>query len=228
MDVNDQVKIILNELKAMGSEKNREGMARFGIATENAYGVSVKMIRQLARQHRKKHGLALALWQTGVHEARIMAAIVDDPAKVTPEQMDEWMRDFDSWDLCDQACSLFDKTPYAVQKIREWVRLESEFQRRAGYALLAEYAWHSKTESDETFLELLPLLIDGATDERNFVKKAVNWALREIGKRSHMLNLAAIACAEKMKQLDSKSARWIANDALRELQAEKTIARITR
>lgn len=212
-----EIEIILSELKSLGTEKNRQGMARFAIKTDKAFGVSVTTLRQLAKPYKKNHQLALELWQTGYHEARILAAIIDDPTQVTPEQMDAWMQDFDSWDLCDTTCSLFDKTPYAVAKIKEWTQLEPEFQKRAGFALLAELAWHSKTEPDETFRQFLPTIEHEAWDERNFVKKAVNWALREIGKRNPALRTDAIACAERILQQDSKAARWIARDAIREL-----------
>lgn len=223
-----EVEFILKELEKLGSERNREGMKRFGITVEKAFGISVSTLRQLAKPYRKNHALALELWQTGYHEARILAAIIDDPIQVTPEQMDEWVKDFNSWDLCDQACSLFDKTPHAVAKIKEWVTREPEFEKRAGFALLAELAWHSKTEPDETFMVLLPLLEQGAGDGRNFVKKAVNWALREIGKRSRLLNTAAIKMAQVIEAQGTKSARWIAKDALRELTSDKVQDRLLR
>ncbi len=217
---------IIEELKSHGSEKNRAGMARFGIETEKAFGVSMPLIRQIGKAHKNDHELALVLWDTGYHEARILAAVIDDPAKVTPQQMDRWMTGFNSWDLCDQSCTLFDKTAHAVPKIKEWVKLESEFQRRAGFALLASLAWHSKNEPDETFLELLPLIEAGSDDERNFVKKAVNWALREIGKRNKTLNKAALETAYRIKERGTKAARWIAADAIRELEDEQTRHRL--
>ncbi len=226
MDNKLEIKAILTELEKLGSGKNRQGMARFGIKIDKAFGVSVANIRQLAKPYKKQHQLALELWKTGYHEARILAAIVDDPAQVTPEQMDSWMKDFDSWDLCDQACSLFDKTAHAVMKIKEWTQLKPEFQKRAGYSLMAEFAWHRKDEPDQTFLDFLPLIEQGADDERNFVKKAVNWALREIGKRNRTLNKAAIEVAIKLKESDVKPTRWIGSDAYRELTDSKTIARL--
>lgn len=155
-----------------------------------------------------------------------MAAIIDDPIQVTPKQMDEWIRDFNSRDLCDQACFLFDKTPYVVAKVKEWTKLESEFQKRAGFSPLAGLVWHGKTEADETFIELLPLIEREVWDERNYVKKAANCALREVGKRSRRLNELAIETAERIKQQDTKSARWIAADVLRELQSEKVLAKL--
>ncbi len=211
------VQKVVDHLESLGSEKNRAGMARFGINTTKAFGVSVVELRKYGRQFRHNHELALALWRAGYHEARILAAISDDPAQVTPEQMDEWVSDFDSWDVCDQACcSLFDKTPYAVEKAKEWATRTKEFEKRAGFALMAGTAWHNKTAPDATFLAFLPFIKDASTDERNFVKKAVNWALRQIGKRNAILWDAAVKTALDMALSDSKSARWIASDALRE------------
>lgn len=217
---------IIHELKKLGEAKNREGMARFGIQTDNAFGVSMPVLRKFGRAYKHDHELALELWKTGIHEAMILASIIDDPKQVSPDQMDDWVKDFDSWDVCDQACSLFDKTPHAVTKIKEWVSREREFEKRGGFALLAELAWHSKNEPDQTFMKLLPLIEQGANDDRNFVKKAVNWALREIGKRSHYLNQEAIEVAVRLKNRSEKSARWIGSDAYRELTDPKQLARI--
>lgn len=209
---------IIIELKKLGKEENRAGMARFGIETDKALGISVTELRKFGRPYRKNHQLALELWRTGIHEAQQLANIIDDPAQVTEAQMEEWVKDFDSWDVCDGACTgLFDKTSLARQKIGEWSQREPEFEKRAAFALLAGLAWHSTDEPDQTFVDFLPLIKREATDERNFVKKAVNWALREIGKRNKQLNQAALQTAEEIKQLDSKSARWIAADAIREL-----------
>lgn len=212
---------ILADLKAMGSEKSRAGMARFGIATDKAFGVSVVELRKYGRAYKKQHDVALALWKTGIHEAQMLAAIIDDPAQVTPEQMDDWVKDFDSWDVTDTACTgLFDKTPHAIAKAIEWSERVPEFEKRAGFALIAGLAWHSKTELDATFIKFLLIIKREAHDDRNFVKKAVNWALREIGKRNVALNKEALAWAEDIQKIDSKSARWIAADALRELRAQ--------
>ncbi len=209
---------IIHDLQKMGNDKHKAGMGRFGINTKRAFGISVTELRKYGRSYRKKHELALALWATGWHEARILAVIIDDPAQVTAKQMDEWVKDFDSWDVCDQACTgLFDKTPYAVTKAVEWSDREPEFEKRAGFALMAGLAWHSKTEPDETFLAFLPLIEKEAIDDRNFVKKSVNWALREIGKRNRALYSRAIETAQRIKIMDSPSARWIASNALREL-----------
>jgi 3-methyladenine DNA glycosylase AlkD len=202
-------------------------MARFGINPENTYGVSIPNLRKMAKEVGKDHGLAQELWASGVHEARILAGMVDDPALVTAEQMDAWVKDFDSWDVCDQVCmNLFDKTPLAWQKIMDWSEREEEFVRRAAFALIACLAWHDKQAVDEKFIALLPVIIRGATDERNFVKKAVNWALRHIGKRNLNLNRAAIDAAKEIQGIDSKAARWIAADALRELTGEAVQKRL--
>jgi len=208
---------ILAQLEALGSAANRAGMARFGIHTERAYGVSVTALRQLARPHRNDHALALALWQTGMHEARILASIVDDPARVTARQMDAWVKEFDSWDLCDQCCiNLFCRTPFAHDKAQAWSRSAREFTRRAGFALMAALAVHDKDAADAAFLAYLPLIAEAASDERNFVKKAVNWALRQIGKRNARLYKAANAMAAKLAARDNQTARWVGKDALRE------------
>lgn len=212
---------ILQDLQQMGSELNRQGMARFGINTEKAFGISVTELRKYGKVYQKNHQLALELWKSGFHEARILAAIIDDPAQVTPEQMETWVKDFNSWDLCDQACTgLFDKTPFAKKQAKAWSTRKEEFEKRAGFALMAGLAWHSKTEPNKTFLDFLPLIKQQATDERNFVKKAVNWALRQIGKRNPSLLKAACQTAKEIEKMDSKSARWIAADALREFQVK--------
>lgn len=218
---------ILVELKALGSEENRAGMARFGINTERAYGVSIANLRPLARRLKRDHALAAALWKTGVHEARILAAFVDEPAKVTPAQMDRWAAAFDSWDLCDQVCgNLFDRTPHVETKIATWAKDEREFVRRAAFALLAAYAVHRKDVPDKVFAGFLPLIENYATDGRNFVRKAVNWALRQIGKRSLALHGPALALAEKLAASDDRTARWIGKDAVKELSDPKKMERI--
>ncbi len=205
----------------MGDPKAVAGMARFGIKGSEVLGVSVPNLRQLARKAGKSHRLAIGLWETEIHEARIVASMVDEPADVTEEQMENWARDFDSWDLVDQSCgNLFDKTPFAVKKALEWSKREKEFEKRAGFSLMAELAVHDKTAGNETFLKFLPAIVREAGDERNFVKKAVNWALRQIGKRNAALNKAAIETAEKIRRIDSRPAKWIASDALRELRSD--------
>ena len=222
-----EAKAVLAELKAMGSEENRAGMARFGINTDDAFGISMTALRPLARRHRRDHDLALALWATGKHEARILAVLIDDPKLVTPTQMDEWAADFDSWDLCDQACmKLFAATPYAAQKVRKWSKDKREFVRRAAFALIAGYAVHAKKAPDEELLPFLELIEGAADDDRNFVKKAVNWALRQIGKRSVALHAPALSLAEELAGSDDKTARWIGRDAVKELTDPKQLARL--
>jgi 3-methyladenine DNA glycosylase AlkD len=233
---------ILAELRALGSAKDRAGMARYGINVENAFGVSIYELRKVAKRLGTDHDLALALWSTGNHEARLLACFVDDPDAVTVKQMEAWARDFDSWDICDQATtSLFDLTKHGRSKAREWATRDEEWVKRAGFALMAGLAVHDKTATDGAFAKLLPLIERGAFDDRNFVKKAVNWALRNIGKRNLVLNTAAVACAEKIRDTANKkaggerggdtrvrAARWVAADALRELGSEKTRARLRR
>jgi 3-methyladenine DNA glycosylase AlkD len=197
-----------------------QGMARFGIScSAQTLGVSIPTLRRIAKDIGRDHPLALELWRSGIHEARILASMIADPRLVSPEQMEEWVNDFDSWDVCDQVCgNLFDKTPYAYHKAVEWPHQEQEFVRRAGFVLMAELAVHDKRASDEAFLPFFPLIKQYAVDERNFVKKAVNWALRQIGKRNSHLRAAAVEWAQAIKTLDSRAARWIANDALKEFQ----------
>jgi 3-methyladenine DNA glycosylase AlkD len=213
---------VVARLRGMGSERNREGMARFGINTEKALGIGVTQLRKLARSIGRDHELAADLWATGIHEARILASMVDEPSMVTRGQMDRWARDFDSWDLVDQCCgNLFDKTPHAWDKAVQWSKRKPEFTKRAGFALMAWLAVHDKTAPDKRFRELLSLIEQAADDDRNFVKKAVNWALRQIGKRNAALNGAALKTAHKIAKRDSKSARWIARDAIRELETRR-------
>jgi 3-methyladenine DNA glycosylase AlkD len=217
---------VVAELRAVADPTRRPGMARVGINVDRALGVSIPDLRRIARSHRGNHELALDLWRTGIHEARILASMVDDPALVTDEQMEAWVAEFDSWDLCDQVCgNLFDLTPSALAKARAWTRRDEEFVRRAGFTLIAGSA-HGGDAPDSVWERLLPAIRRGATDERNYVKKAVNWALREIGKRNARLNEIAIAEAERLLELDSRSARWIARDALRELRSEAVRARL--
>lgn len=217
----------LAELKKLGSEENRLGMARFGINTERAFGISVAALRGLAKEIGRDHELALALWNSGFHEARILACLVDDPAMVAEAQMEAWVGDFNSWDLCDNCCgSLFDRTPYAYDKAKEWSQREAEFERRAGFALMAWLAVHDKKAENAAFETFFPYLAQASEDQRNFVKKAVNWALRQIGKRNLSLHAQALQLAEEISRKDSKSARWIATDALRELNLPKVMERL--
>ena len=225
----DEVASVLAELKSLGSEEGRAGMARFGINTERAFGVSMAAARPLARRYRRRHDLAAGLWASGVHEARILAALIDDPKIVTRKQMDAWAADFNSWDLCDQACmKLFAKTPHAAAMIAKWAKDEHEFVRRAAFATIAGYAVSAKRAADEEFLPFLALVEAHASDPRNVVKKAVNWALRQIGKRSAALHRPALALAKKLAASDDKTARWIGKDAVRELSEPNQIARLRR
>ena len=202
-------------------------MARYGINSNGTLGITIPQLRELAKQIGTDHALALELWRSGIHDARTLASMIDDPTLVTPEQMDDWVKDFDSWDVCDQVCgNLFDRTPYAFTKVAEWSDREEEFVRRAAFALLAGLSVHDKRASDSAFVACFPLIVAASTDERNFVKKAVNWALRNIGKRNPALNQLAIELARQIQMIDSKAARWIASDALRELSSEKVQARL--
>lgn len=214
----NQLDEMLETLRQNANPDNVAGMARFGINPNNTLGISIPTLRKLAKQHKPDHDLAERLWGSGIHEARILASMIDDPQKVTPEQMDEWASQFDSWDVCDQVCmNLFDKTPYAYTKAVEWSESELEFIKRAGFALMASLAFHDKKAPDAVFEAFLPITLRHAGDERNFVKKAVNWALRQIGKRNRYLQQRAMEVAQQMATLDSKAARWNAKDTLREL-----------
>jgi len=210
---------VLEEMKAVANPKSLEGMKKFGINTKKAYGVSIPDLRKLAKTIGKNHELAQRLWDSQIHEGRILASMIDDVNKVTEEQMDSWTDEFDSWDVCDQVCSnLFDKTEFAHMKAIEWTRSKKEFVKRAGFAMMAVLAVHDKNAKDESFEKFFSIIHREATDERNFVKKSVNWALRQIGKRNRSLNKKTIALAKEMEKMDSKSAKWIASDALRELK----------
>jgi 3-methyladenine DNA glycosylase AlkD len=212
---------ILKHLKETGSRKNLEGMKRFAIPAD--FGVSIPALRKIAKETGKNHGLAAALWKTGKHEARLLACFIDEPGKVTEKQMRKWAGQFDSWDLCDQCCSnLFDKTPFYGKFIFEWSKSREEFVKRAAFALIACKAVHDKQAKDAEFLKFLPLIKREAEDERNFVRKAVNWALRQIGKRNSRLRKEAIRAAQEISKIDSKAAKWIASDALRELKSGKS------
>jgi 3-methyladenine DNA glycosylase AlkD len=218
---------IIQRLESLSDPEAVKGMARFGINPENTYGVSIPNLRRIAKEAGKDHALAQELWASGIHEAKILASMVDEPKAVTEEQLEAWVKDFDSWDVCDQVCmNLFDMVPLAWQKVGDWSQREEEFVKRAAYTLIACLAWHDKEAGDEKFVALLPVIVKGATDERNFVKKAVNWALRHIGKRNPNLNKLAIKTAEEIQKIDSRAARWIAADALRELTSEAVQKRL--
>jgi 3-methyladenine DNA glycosylase AlkD len=218
---------ILKELKRRANPANVAGMARYGINPKGTLGVPIPSLRALARRIGRDHALALRLWRSGIHEARILASMIDDPAAVTAAQMDSWAREFDSWDVCDQVCgNLFDKTRHAPRKAVQWAAWEGEFMRRAGFALMAALAWHDQEAANGVFTAFLPVIERFAFDDRNFVRKAVNWALRNIGKRNRALHRAAVASARRIARQNSRAARWVASDALRELTSPRTIARI--
>jgi 3-methyladenine DNA glycosylase AlkD len=225
MDTN--LEAIVAALKAQAKPENLAGMKRYGINVNNALGLSMPVIREFAKRIGINHQLALELWQTGIHDARILAGLTADPKQITEAQMENWLNDFDSWDVCDQVCgSVFEKSPLAWQKISQWSARDEEFVKRAAFALLASLAWHDKKASDSQFIAVLPLIIKASDDDRNFVRKAVNWALRNIGKKNFILNQHAIETARKIQKLNSKAARWIAADALRELQSEAVKGRL--
>lgn len=204
-------------------------MSRFGIETRSALGVTVTELRRLGRRIGRDHALAAALWESEIHEARILATMVDDPAHVTEAQMERWVSDLGSWDLCDQLCgNLFDRTPFVFDMAIRWSQREEEFVKRAGFALMASSAVHRKDVRDARFEVFLPAIRAQVSDDRNYVKKAASWALRQIGKRSVGLHRKAIATARQIERIDSRSARWIARDVLRELESATVKARLRR
>ena len=212
---------ILKRLRSLANPRNVEGTARFGITAKNVHGISTPVLQRMAREIGRDHALALELWKSGVFEARCVAALIDDPRLVTEEQMERWVMDFDNWAVCDNCCGrLFDKTPWAYRQASKWSRREEEYVKRAAFSLMAALAVHDKQAGDAKFLKFLPPIQRESSDERNFVKKAVNWALRQIGKRNAVLNKAAIKTAQEIRKIDSPSARWIAADVRRELMSE--------
>jgi 3-methyladenine DNA glycosylase AlkD len=225
--VREQTRTVLDELRTVADLSRKPGMARVGINVDRAMGVSIPDCRRIARAHRRDHALALDLWATELHEARILASMVDDPALVEQAQMEAWVAAFDSWDLCDQTCSnLFGSTPHAFAKAKAWTRREEEFVRRAGFTLIAERAVRDKDHGDAFWIGWFPVIRRGAGDDRNYVKKAVSWSLRQIGKRNLALNAAAIGEAEGLILQDARSARWIGRDVLRELKGDAVQVRL--
>ena len=217
-----QYEKVLAKLKALSNPDAVAGMTRFGINPEHTYGISIPNLQKIAKEIGKDHSLAGRLWSSGIHEARILACMIDEPEQVTEKQAEQWVRDFDSWDVCDQCCNrLFDKTPFAWRKAEEWSSRKEEFVKRAGFVLMTQLAVHDKKAADERFEHFFHIIVRESVDSRNFVKKAVNWALRQIGKRNRNLNILAAEAAREILQKDSKTARWIASDALRELTGEK-------
>jgi 3-methyladenine DNA glycosylase AlkD len=216
----ERIRVVIRKLNELGDRSRLVGMERYGINTRKALGISVTELRTLARSIGRDHELAIALWDSEIHEARILASMIDDPAEVTEAQMEAWVYDLDSWDICDQVCgNLFDRTRFAFRKAVEWSSREDEFVKRAGFALMAVAAVHRKDAPDAQFETFLPIIRAEATDDRNFVRKAVSWALRQIGKRSPELNARAIETARQIQRIDARAARWIAGDALRELES---------
>ena len=222
---------IIRKLKSLGDPDNIAGMERFGIVTQESFGISAPVLKQFAKEVKKdvadRHALAQELWETGIYEARAVAFLIDDPKQVTQEQMEKWAVDFDNWATVDGACGhLFCRTPFAYEKAVEWAGKKPEFVKRAGFSLMAYLAVHDKKADDDKLAAFFPLIENNADDDRNFVKKAVNWALRQIGKRSLYLNKLAIEAAERIQLQDTRCARWIAADALRELKNEKLAERL--
>lgn len=220
---------VIRKLKSLANPANAAGMARYGISTKGTLGVSVPVLRGIAKEIGKDHKLAGQLWASGIHDARLLAGFIDDPERVSEAQMERWARGFDSWDVCDLVNSdLFDKTRYAWRKAVEWSRREEEFVKRSGFVLMAALAVHDKAAPDSAFRKFLPIIRRESWDDRNFVRKAVNWALRNIGKRNARLNRAAVSAAKHIRSQGSRSARWIASDALRELTSGPVQKRLAR
>jgi 3-methyladenine DNA glycosylase AlkD len=217
-----KVENIVSELKSLTSQKYLNDMIRVGINTDTALGVSIYEIRSYAKKIKKDHILAQQLWDTRIHEARHLACLIDIPDVVTNEQMEKWVKDFNSWDLCDQCCcNLFDKTKYAYTKAKEWSHRQEEFVKRAGFVLMCALAVHDKKAKDDQFEQFYSIIIEQSIDDRKYVKKSVSWALRQIGKRNKSLNMKSIEITKEIEKIDTKSARWIAKDALRELTSER-------
>jgi 3-methyladenine DNA glycosylase AlkD len=218
---------IIGKIKSMHDPEAVKGMARYGINPENNYGVSVSQLRKMAKEIGKDHDLATRLWDSGIHDARMLACLVEIPGKVTKGQMNSWVSDFDSWDICDLCCGdVFVYTSYAYEKALEWSRRSREFEKRAGFALMARLAVRDRKMTDRQFETFLEAIKRECTDERNMVRKAVNWALRQIGKRNYRLYRKAVAAAKQIKKKDSKAARWIAGDALREFDRKDIQKRV--
>ncbi len=220
---------VVAELRSLANQKTLDGMSRYAIPSDKAFGVPVGTMRQLAKRLGRSHELAAALWKAGWYEARMLASFVDDPQLVTPAQMDSWCHDFDSWAICDTVCfHLFDRTPHAFRKIRQWADRKPEFEKRAAFALLASVALHDKSADDELFAQCLPLVESAATDERNFVKKSLVWALRSIGERGIALNAAASMVAQRLAATPDATARWIGKTTLRELGSPAAKQRLSK
>lgn len=223
----DDVAGILSWLREHGSAEALSGMARYGIPDERAFGIPMRVMKAYAKELGTNHRLALSLWDTGWYEARTVAVFIADPAELTREEMDRWAADFDSWAICDTACfHLFDRTDSAWSSVPRWAKTEAEFNKRAAFALLWGLSVHDKASGDEPFLEALRWIDEGAQDERLYVKKAVDMALRAVGKRSPALNVAACKLARRLAARDDATPRWIGRHALRELESSRVQARL--
>jgi 3-methyladenine DNA glycosylase AlkD len=218
---------VLARLEKLGTRKTREGFARYGIHVTKAFGVTMAAMQKLAKTVGRSHALAQDLWDSGWYEARILASFVDERERVTPAQMDRWVRDFDNWGICDTVCFvLFDRTPHAFKKVALWSRRKGEFEKRAAFALLASLGLHDKRSADGPFARSLPLVLRAATDGRNFVKKGVSWALRAVGRRNLELHAAATALARRLAAAPDAASRWVGKDALRDLSRPQVKTRL--
>jgi 3-methyladenine DNA glycosylase AlkD len=227
LKTDDQVKAALAWLKKHSKRSTRERMSRYAIPSDNAYGVAMKDIKSLGKQLGLSNDLAIVLWDTGVYEARMLVSFVADPALLTSRQVDRWWKDFDNWAICDAMCfNLFDRSPHRWEKVKQWSASRKEFQKRTAFALLWSLSVHDKQATDEQFIQGLALIERAATDPRNFVKKAVNMALRAIGKRNQKLNSAAALLARRLSDSDDPTARWVGKDALRELTSPSVMKRL--
>ena len=225
MDLNDIIKFFEDNI----DEKNLETMARLKVGSDKKYGIKMPVLRKLAKEIGKDHELALELWNHGYHESRLLATLIEDSSKVSEEQLDKWVDDFDTWDIVDQACiNILVKMPQGISKIPLWAESDKEFVKRTAFSLIAVIAVHDKKSEDSYFEEFFPYLIEGADDNRNFVKKSVNWALRSIGKKNKHLNKRAIEVSNEILELDCKSAKWIAKNALKELESERVQDRLNK
>ncbi|MGP8321327.1 MAG: DNA alkylation repair protein [Methanosarcinaceae archaeon] len=233
MNVNDNVNVntnvnnIIKKLKCISNPDAVERMVKFGITPDNTFGVSIPNLRSIKKETGKDHALAQYLWKSGIRETMILASMIDEPEMVTQEQMEQWVLDLNYWEICDQCCmNLFEKTGFAYQKAIEWSFRDEEFVKRAGFVLMARLAVSDKNADDSRFEQFFPIIVRESCDERNYVKKAVNWALRQIGKRNFGLNIKAIETAKEIQEIDSKSAKWIASDAIRELTGKAVQKRV--
>ena len=220
---------IISYFEKHESEKARKGMEKYKVGCKDKYGISMPVLRKLSKKIGKNHQLALKLWKHGYHESRILSTLIEEKDKVDESQLEKWVNDFDSWDICDQACiNLFVNMPLAISKIKEWAKSDKEFVKRTSFSLIAVIAVHNKDEDDSYFEGFFPLIKEACNDEKNYVKKAINWALRSIGKKNKYLNKKAIEIANEILEMDSKTAKWIARDAIKELESKEVQNRLSR